>query len=50
MIDDKISKILFFLSMFKGEFSHLVFASFLGFMDKQYVKVDYALLLGPIFF
>ena len=29
-----------FLSMFKGEFSHWVFVSFLGCMDKQYVKGD----------
>ena len=33
-------KILFFLSMFKGGFFHWVFASFLGCMDKQYVKGD----------
>ena len=40
MIDDNISKILFFLSMFKGGFFHWVFSSFLGCMDKQYVKGD----------
>ena len=39
-----------FLSMFKGGFSHWVFSSFLGCMDKQYVKGDYALLLDPIVF
>ena len=38
MIDDKSSKILFFLSMLKGGFPHWVFASFLGCIDKQYVK------------
>ena len=27
-----------FLTMFKGGFSHWVFASFLGCMDKHYVK------------
>ena len=29
-----------FLSMFKGGFSHWGFASFVGWMDKQYVKGD----------